>query len=174
MGKGPLELYGLKPSPTNSEEIVTAPIFAGGHMPAGSFLQYDGRISNKADLVNKGYVDNKAQTSEVKLSQLADDIDPELKARMEDYDQSTQEDLNNEIGWSLFNQRRKGTRTTTNLDIIQSTVATVSGRLSSPETLRLSYPWSVTSSFDVESWTQDWLKPKPSDQRWRWSGHRAV
>ena len=124
MGKGPLELYGLKPSPTNSEEIITAAIFAGGHMPAGSFLQYDGRISNKADLVNKGYVDSKARTSEIALSQLGDDVDPELKARMEDdYDQATQEDLNNEIGWTLFNQRRRATRTSTNLDIIQSTVA---------------------------------------------------
>ena len=119
-GDGPLKLYGLKKSPT-SDDIITSPIFQGGHVPTGSFLQYTGRTSNNNDLVNKGYVDNKAQTSEVRLSQLADDIDPELKARMDGYDQATQENLNNEIGWTFFNQSRKGTRTSTNLNIVQNT-----------------------------------------------------
>ena len=40
---------------------------------------------------------------------------------MEPYDQATQEDLNNEIGWTFFNQRRKGTRTSTNVNIVQNT-----------------------------------------------------
>ena len=52
-GDGPLKLYGLKKSPT-SDDIITAPIFQGGHVPTGSFLQYQGRTSNKNDLVNKG------------------------------------------------------------------------------------------------------------------------
>ena len=162
MGKGPLELFGLKPSPTNSEEIITAAIFAGGHMPTGSFLQYDGRISNKADLVNKGYVDNKAQTSEVRLSQLADDVDPELKARMEDYDQSTQEDLNNEIGWTLFNQRRRATRTSTNLDIIQHTVADGQWTFIKTDNPEIELP-QVGDFFLLDAdgqWTQEWVEAR--------------
>ena len=86
-GDGPLKLYGLKPSPTTGE-IITGPIFQGGHVPTGSFLQYVGRTSNKSDLVNKGYVDSKARTSEIAAKPVGDDVDPELKARMEDeYDQ---------------------------------------------------------------------------------------
>ena len=30
-GDGPLKLYGLKPSPTNQDDIITGPIFQGGH-----------------------------------------------------------------------------------------------------------------------------------------------
>ena len=48
-GDGPLKLYGLKPSPTNQDDIITGPIFQGGHVPTGSFLQYTGRTSNKSD-----------------------------------------------------------------------------------------------------------------------------
>ena len=107
-GDGPLKLYGLKPSPTNQDDIITGPIFQGGHLPTGSFLQYQGRTSNKNDLVNKDYVDSKARTSEIELSQLAeDDTDPDLLERISTYENPTQEDLNNEIGWTFFNQRRK-------------------------------------------------------------------
>ena len=160
-GDGPLKLYGLKKSPT-SDDIITSPIFQGGHVPTGSFLQYTGRTSNNNDLVNKGYVDNKAQTSEVRLSQLADDIDPELKARMDGYDQTTQEDLNNEIGWTFFNQRRKTTRTGTNLDIVQNTI--VDGQWTFIKTINPESELPQVGDFfllDADGqWTQEWAKAK--------------
>ena len=162
-GDGPLKLYGLKPSPTNQDDIITGPIFQGGHVPTGSFLQYTGRTSNKSDLVNKGYVDNKARTSEIELSQLAEDeTDPDLLARISAYENPTQEDLNNEIGWSLFNQRRKGTRTSTNLDIVQNTK--VSGQWIFVEPGNPENELPLLGDFfllDADGqWTQEWSEAK--------------
>ena len=81
---------------------------------------------------------------------------------MDSYDQSTQEDLNNEIGWTFFNQRRKTTRTGTNLDIVQNTI--VDGQWTFIKTNNPGSELPQVGDFflldDDGQWTQEWAKAK--------------